>query len=239
VATAAELPREPTRANGANDSEESSEAPASQSTFDLHCVGEINVLILDDEPMICRAVQKAMERKDFVVDAVSDPTEMEKQLKGRRYHIVILDYVIPGLNFDQIINWLQDFQPNAGIIVITGHPSVDSALNCLRARTFDYLTKPFQLSDLRRAVMSCLESKGLLRMSEGALREALGAAIRERRKSQSLTLAQVAQRANVSLGYLSQIELGRNSASVETLYRISLGLGVKMADLFRSLQVPG
>ena len=75
-------------------------------------------------------------------------------------------------------------------------------------------------------------------MSESALREALGNAIRERRKALSLTLAQMAQRTNVSLGYLSQIELGKNSASIETLYRISLGLGIKMSDLFQSVQMP-
>ena len=73
-------------------------------------------------------------------------------------------------------------------------------------------------------------------MSETALRESLGNAIRERRKNFGLTLAEMAKRTGVSLGYLSQIELGKNSASIETLYRISLGLGVKMADLFQTVQ---
>ena len=81
-----------------------------------------------------------------------------------------------------------------------------------------------------------LESRGLLRLSEAALRESLGAAIRERRKALGLTLAQMAERTSVSLGYLSQIELGKNSASIETLYRISLGLRVRVADLFQAIQ---
>src|SRR5205807_4216013 len=115
-------------------------------------------------------------------------------------------------------------------------PSIDSALNCLRARTYDYLTKPFDLGKLQEVVQGCLESKGLLRLSEDALREALGFVIRERRKALGLTLAQLAQRTDVSLGYLLQIELGKNSASIETLYRISLGLGVKLADIFQSVQ---
>ena len=46
----------------------------------------------------------------------------------------------------------------------------------------------------------------------------------------------MAQRTGVSLGYLSQIELGKNSASIETLYRITLGLGIKMAELFQAVQ---
>ena len=41
---------------------------------------------------------------------------------------------------------------------------------------------------------------------------------------------------NVSLGYLSQIELGKNSASIETLYRICLALGMKMSELFQAVQ---
>jgi len=48
----------------------------------------------------------------------------------------------------------------------------------------------------------------------------------------------MANRTGVSLGYLSQIELGKNSASIETLYRISLGLGIKMSELFESVQMP-
>jgi transcriptional regulator with XRE-family HTH domain len=73
-------------------------------------------------------------------------------------------------------------------------------------------------------------------MSEEALRESLGAAIRERRKGLGLTLAQMAARTDVSLGYLSQIELGKNSASIETLYRICLALGIKMSELFQAVQ---
>jgi transcriptional regulator with XRE-family HTH domain len=73
-------------------------------------------------------------------------------------------------------------------------------------------------------------------MTEEALRESLGNAIRERRKSLGLTLANVSDRTNISLGYLSQIELGKNSASIETLYRICLALGMKMSELFQSIE---
>jgi transcriptional regulator with XRE-family HTH domain len=140
----------------------------------------------------------------------------------------------PGLESEQVLDWLRDYQPDASIIVVTAYPSVDSAVNCLRTQqTFDYLPKPFQPGHLQKVVTRCLEGKGLLRLSEAALRETLGATIRERRKKMGLTLQQMAHRTNVSLGYLSQIELGKNSASIETLYRICLGLGIKLSDLFR------
>ena len=69
--------------------------------------------------------------------------------------------------------------------------------------------------------------------------DTLGIALRDRRKALGLTLADMARRTGVSLGYLSQIELGKNSASIETLYRICLGLGIKMSDLFQTVQPHG
>jgi DNA-binding response OmpR family regulator len=202
----------------------------------LQSAGEVRILIMDDDVAVCDVLKRTLSRDDFVVDVVSEATKVEAQLQAKQYHLIILDYVIPGLASEEVLGWVQKHQPETSIIIVTGYPSIDSAVNCLRARTYDYLTKPFDLKKLQEIVQSCLESKGLLRLSEDALREALGFVIRERRKTLGLTLAQLAQRTDVSLGYLSQIELGKNSASIETLYRISLGLGVKLADLFLSVQ---
>ncbi len=204
---------------------------------ELQSSGEIRILILDDDPATCAVIQAALSNRDFHIDAVSDPSLVEAAVSRReQYHLIVLDYVLPGLEPDQVFGWVRDHQPDANIVVVTGYPSVDSALNCLRARTYDYLTKPFQVDHLRETVIRCLESKGLLRMTEEALRESLGSAIREKRKALGLTLSNMSDRTGVSLGYLSQIELGKNSASIETLYRICLALGLKMSDLFQAVQ---
>ncbi len=204
---------------------------------ELQSSGDIRILILDDDPATCSVIQAALSNRDFLIDVVSDPQLVESALaQPHQYHLIVLDYVLPGLEPDQVFSWIRDTQPEANIVVVTGYPSVDSALNCLRARTYDYLTKPFQVDQLREIVFRCLEGKGLLRMTEDALREALGTAIREKRKSLGLTLSNMSDRTSVSLGYLSQIELGKNSASIETLYRICLALGLKMSELFQAVQ---
>lgn len=215
---------------------ESARPTASRERAGWQCVGEVNILILDDDPTVCEVMNAALAQPHYALDIESDPARMEARLQSKRYQLILLDYVLPGLQPEQVFGWVQRHQPEASIIVVTGYPSIDSALNCLRARTFDYLTKPFQVAQLQQTVARCLESKGLLRMSEEALREALGAVIRERRKARGLTLAQLVGRTRVSLGYLSQIELGKNSASIEMLYRISLGLGIKLAELFQAVE---
>ena len=204
---------------------------------ELQSSGDIRILIIDDDPATCAVIQAALSNRDFEIETVSEPTLVESMLTRKSpFHLIIMDYVIPGLEPEQVFTWIRDNQPEANIVVVTGYPSVDSALSCLRARTYDYVTKPFQVDQLREIVIRCLESKGLLRMTEEALRESLGSAIRERRKSLGFTLSNVSERTGVSLGYLSQIELGKNSASIETLYRICLALGIKMSELFTSVQ---
>jgi DNA-binding response OmpR family regulator len=213
------------------DEPETGEEPAQ-----LCNVGNIRILVIDDDSTIGRLIQSALAQHDFIVEAVSEPLEIERQLQKEDYHLIILDYVLPGLDSAQVIDWIQLYQADTRIIVVTGYPSMDSALHCLRAHTFDYLTKPFAIENLRSSVLRCLESRGLVRLSPDALRLRLGVAIRERRKALGLTLAEMARRTEVSLGYLSQIELGRNSASIETLYRIALGLQLRLAELFQTLQ---
>jgi CheY-like chemotaxis protein len=202
----------------------------------LYCSGEVHILVLDDDEQIGLMMREALEPKGFRVDALADTRVVQAGLEAKRYHLIILDYVLPGLETEQVLEWIRRYQPDASIIVVTAYPSMEGAVNCLRAHTFDYIPKPFQISHLQSVVTRCLESKGLLRLSEVALKEALGNAIRERRKALGLTLAKLADRTGVSLGYLSQIELGKNSASIETLYRISLGLGVRLSDLFQAVQ---
>ena len=203
---------------------------------DFQPSGEIRILALDDDPQTCQLIKAVLSNQGFVIDTLSDPLLAEEWLKGQSYHLILLDYVIPGLDSETVFDWIHQYQPEASVIVVTAYPSIESATRSLRAGVDDYLTKPFPLDQLRRLVIRCLENKGLLRMTEEALRESLGAVIRDKRKSMKLTLQQMSQRTGVSLGYLSQIELGKNSASIETLYRISLALGLRMSDLFQSIQ---
>ena len=202
----------------------------------IYSAGDVRILVIDDDPAVGRLIQATLLGHDFLIEVIGDPHEVLPALAKEHYHVVILDYVLPGLDSVEVLEKVQETQAEASIIVVTAFPTIDGALQCLRAHTYDYITKPFPVEHLKKTVMRCLENRGLLRLSEAALREQLGAAIRERRKSLGLTLADMAKRTNVSLGYLSQIELGKNSASIETLYRIALGLRVRVSDLFQSVQ---
>ncbi|HEX3316308.1 MAG TPA: response regulator [Gemmataceae bacterium] len=200
--------------------------------------GDIRILVIDDDPAIGRLIQTVLVNPQITIDSVSESDKVRGSLEAHQYHVILMDYVIPDLEATTILGWIKELQSDASVIVVTAFPSMDSALTCLRSHTFDYVPKPFRLDDMKKTLMRCLESRGLLRLSEEALREQIGASIRERRKALGLTLSDLAKRTGVSLGYLSQIELGKNSASIETLYRIALGLRIRVADLFQAVQSP-
>lgn len=199
------------------------------------CPQEVRILVADDDPAIGQLILQTLARPSFRVDVVTSAAEAREKIAANPYHLIILDYVLPGWDANQALEFIRQHQPDAAVIVITGYPSLEGVVSCLRARVYDYLTKPFDLQQFENVVQRCLQSKGLLRMTEEALLERIGAFIRERRKALGLTLAQMSERTGVSLGYLSQIELGKNSASIETLYRICLGFGIRMSELFSAI----
>ena len=92
----------------------------------LYCSIEVRILVLDDDLSVGRVMQAALTPSDFKVDAVFEASEMEAVLHSQPpYHVIILDYVIPGLETDQILEWIREYQPEASIIVVTAYPSMD------------------------------------------------------------------------------------------------------------------
>src|SRR5262249_56748583 len=75
---------------------------------ELYCPGEVRLLVLDDDDVICRMVGAAFAPQGFVIDTVSEPARMRAQLEARSYHLIVLDYVIPGLQSEQILEWIRE-----------------------------------------------------------------------------------------------------------------------------------
>lgn len=195
----------------------------------------LRMLAVDDEPTFVDTYADYFAKRGFEVHTATTFSEFEKHLTSVHHHVILLDYYLDNDNVDgdTLMRSVDQHDRDATVLVITGRPSVDAAVVSLRQRAFDFLQKPIKFEQLADAVDRALEAKGLLRMSASDLQRKIGEKIREARKHKSLTLAQLAERTSLSVGFLSQIELGKNSASVETLYRISAALGVKPGNFFQ------
>src|SRR4051812_3795148 len=83
---------------------------------ELQSSGDIRILILDDDPPTCAVIQSALANRDFQIDTVSDPMMVEAALRSAQYQLIVLDYVLPGLEPDQVFAWIRETQPDANVV---------------------------------------------------------------------------------------------------------------------------
>jgi len=209
--------------------------PAGRPADAIRSSRDVRVLIIDDDATICEMLEAFLVGEGFKTAVVQNPSDLVQRIGDETFHVILLDYVIPGMEFEQLLETVRSQWADACVIVITGYPSVEGAVACIRYHVFDYLIKPFGVDDVRAAMSRALRFKGLERLSPKILQRSIGKKIRGARKAKGLTLGNLASRTNLSIGFLSQIELGKNSASVDTLYRIATALGLHPGVFFDGL----
>ena len=99
----------------------------------------------------------------------------------------------------------------------------------MKLDAFDYLKKPFDLNDLRKALNNAQKTYCLVGSSKDRLKSSVGKKLKSLRKSKKITQKQLANRTGLSPSLLSQIENGQIAASLTTLDKLSASLNVKIA----------
>lgn len=117
------------------------------------------VVIIDDEASILELMSKCCRSLGHEVTACESGTAGIAALRAVRPEVVIVDLLIPDANGLDIIKLCRSELPSAAVIMVTGHGSVESAVEAMRLGAFDYLSKPFDISDLKRTVDQALGKK--------------------------------------------------------------------------------
>ncbi len=192
----------------------------------------MRILIVDDDRAICDYMQTLLERDGYQVKTMSDPTGVTGELKKNDYHLVILDLMMPKRDGIEVLREIRKQDKDIAVVIFTGYPNLDTAVASMKLDAVDYIKKPFNVDEFRAVIARVMRKKGLSLTPEEELHKVIGDTIRTYRKEMSLTLKQMARRTGLSVSLLSQIERAETSASISSLYKISVGLGVKIRDLF-------
>jgi two-component system, OmpR family, response regulator len=192
----------------------------------------INILVIDDDKDVCEFLKKFLTEEGYNVKTLLKPVQALKELERKRYHLIILDLKMPDIRGEDLLKEIKKQNSDLCVIILTAYPSIDSAVETLKNDAFDYIKKPYKLNFLRDKIKKALRSKGLLLKPEEELNKKIGEKLRELRKEKKLTLKQLAERADVSVSLVSQIERAESAASVSTLSKISRALDIEMKDLF-------
>jgi DNA-binding NtrC family response regulator len=111
---------------------------------------KMKMMLVDDEERFLETTKKLLERKGYqVATAVSGPEALDK-LQKENIHVVILDVKMPGMDGIATLKAIKNRYPLVEVIMLTGHATVESAVEGLRSGATDYLMKPTDMDDLIR-----------------------------------------------------------------------------------------
>jgi len=109
---------------------------------------KIRVLVVDDEEEFVEPLRERLRMRDFDVGVAFSGEEALETLKRYNYDVVILDVVMPGKDGVEVLREMKELKPLTEVIMLTGHATVDSAIEGMKLGAFDYLKKPTETDEL-------------------------------------------------------------------------------------------
>jgi CheY-like chemotaxis protein/glycine cleavage system H lipoate-binding protein len=117
------------------------------------------ILVVDDELSVCKSIASALADDAFDVSTVLSADEALQELAKRSFDVVISDLMMPGMSGMELLEKIHGTHPDTTVIMITGYPSVRSAVQAVKLGAFDYLPKPFTPNELRSLVSRALSAQ--------------------------------------------------------------------------------
>ncbi len=109
---------------------------------------KIKVLLVDDEKAFIQTLAERLELRDFSVQTAFDGEEALSKIKEEDFDVVVLDVIMPGKNGIETLKEIKSLKPLINVIMLTGHATVETAIDGMKTGAFDYLMKPTDTSDL-------------------------------------------------------------------------------------------
>jgi len=136
------------------------------------------ILLVDDEAPFVETMTKRLSKRDLnIITAFSGEEAIEKLDRHRNTDVVILDVKMPGMNGIETLEKIRSQFPLMEVVMLTGHATVESAIEGMKLGAFDYLMKPCEIEQLIAKVQETTKKKRdhEEKIREARVREALSA----------------------------------------------------------------
>ncbi|NOY87538.1 MAG: sigma-54-dependent Fis family transcriptional regulator [Deltaproteobacteria bacterium] len=120
------------------------------------------ILIVDDEPGMRSLLTKVMEKVGHYAAAVPGGDEALGLIEREEWHLVIADIDMPGMDGIELLKRIRTMDRVLPVIMITAYATVESAIEAMKLGAFDYITKPFQMDELKIVVGKVFEHERLV-----------------------------------------------------------------------------
>ncbi len=120
---------------------------------------KLKMMLVDDEERYLQTTAKLIEKKGYEVLTARSGEEALGKLKTETVHVVVLDMKMPGMDGNETLKAIKSIYPLVEVIMLTGHATVDSAIEGLRNGAFDYLMKPADLDQILEKALDAFEKR--------------------------------------------------------------------------------
>ena len=109
---------------------------------------KIKLLIVDDETAFLNSIARRLELRDFEVTKADNGQEALKAAQKEKFDLALVDLKMPGMSGKNLLEFLKRDHKYLEVIILTGHGSLESAVECTKLGAFSYLPKPYELDRL-------------------------------------------------------------------------------------------
>jgi len=129
------------------------------------------ILVVDDEVLICDLIEELLTAEGAEVVTESDGLRAVEILKSEPFDLILTDLKLGNMDGMQIMEHALTYHPDAAVILMTGFPTLENAVQALKSGAYDYITKPFTVDSIRAVTRRAIENLRL-RRENLVLREA-------------------------------------------------------------------
>jgi DNA-binding NtrC family response regulator len=122
----------------------------------------MRVAVVDDEEIVRKRLKGVLKKEGYAVETYLSGDDFLREFETSGIDLVFLDMVLPGIDGTEVLRRVKAKSPGTEVIVITGHASIDAAIEAIKLGAFHYLSKPLKLDEIRHLAQKALEHKRLV-----------------------------------------------------------------------------
>jgi DNA-binding NtrC family response regulator len=122
---------------------------------------EFEILFVDDDRTILSLVEEYLTAFDYRINVVDSGLKALELIKEKNFDVVFTDFKMPDIDGLELLSVIKEYRPATEVIMVTGHGTMESAVQAMKFGSYDYIQKPFKLDILRILIDKILEAKKL------------------------------------------------------------------------------
>ena len=109
----------------------------------VQAIEQIKIMFIDDDDCVREAISEILSRKGWRVDAFNNAEDGLAALDNGAYDVVLTDINMPGMSGLNFLQAARELAPEVPVVLVTGYPSIDIAVEAMKVGAVDFLAKPF------------------------------------------------------------------------------------------------